>query len=95
MTKEFAPELAKPIRKIISSIAKTGQWPKQWKLESVTTIGKIPIPESEDDLRPISLTPFFSKVTEHFIVMWVLHFIEDQIDFRQYGVPRGIASHII
>ena len=89
VTKEFAPELAKPIRRIISSIARTGQWPTQWKLESVTPIGKIPIPESEDDLRPISLTPFFSKVTEHFVVMWLLHYIEDLIDFRQYGGTKG------
>ena len=73
VTKEFAPELAKPNRRIISSIARTGQWPTQWKLESVTPIGKIPIPESEDDLRPISLTPFFSKVTEHFVVVTTLY----------------------
>ena len=89
ITKEFAPELAKPVGRIIRSIARTGQWPTQWKLESVTPIGKIPIPESEDDLRPISLTAFFSKVTEHFVVMWLLHFIEDQIDFRQYGGTKG------
>ena len=51
ITKEFAPELAKPVGRIIISICRT--------------IGKIPIPETEDDLRPISLTPFFSKVREH------------------------------
>ena len=72
ITKEFLPELAKPINRIITSIFKTALWPAQWKLERITPIGKIPIPESEDDLRPISLTPFFSKVTEHFVVMWLL-----------------------
>ena len=52
-------------------------------------IGKIPLPETEDDLRPISLTAFFSKVTEHFVVMWLLEFIGDEIDFRQYGGSKG------
>ena len=56
---EFAPELATPVSKIITNIVKKCQWPSQWKLEYVTAIGKIPIPETEDDLRPISLTAFF------------------------------------
>ena len=47
------------------------------------------MPESEDDLRPISLTPFFSKVTEHFVVMWLMEYIKDKIDFRQYGGLKG------
>ena len=55
----------------------------------MTAIGKIPIPETEDDLRPISLTPFFSKVTEHFVVMWLLEYIGEKIDFRQYGGIKG------
>ena len=47
------------------------------------------MPESEDDLRPISLTAFFSKITEHFVVMWLMHFIKEKIDFRQYGGFKG------
>ena len=35
-------------------------------------IAKIEMPSIEDDLRPISLRPFFSKVTEHFVVVWLL-----------------------
>ena len=89
ITQEFAPELSVPVSRIINSIAKTAEWPSQWKLEHVVPIGKIPMPESEDDLRPISLTAFFSKVTEHFVVMWLLEFIQDKIDFRQYGGLKG------
>ena len=69
---EFSPELAKHVNRIINNIMRTAVWPTQWKLEYVTPIGKVPLPESEDDLRPISLTPFFSKVTEHFVVIWLL-----------------------
>ena len=97
MNQEFAPELALPVSRIINSIGRTGEWPTQWKLEHVVPIGKIPLPESEDDLRPISLTAFFSKVSEHFVVMWLLRFIKDNIDFRQYGGFKGnsITHYII
>ena len=86
---EFSPELASPVSKIINSILESGEWPCQWKLEQVIPIAKIPLPQSEDDLRPISLTPFFSKVTEHFVTKWLLHYIGDKIDFRQYGGQKG------
>ena len=66
-------------------------------MEQETPIAKIPIPENEDDLRPISLTPFFSKVAEQFVVKWLLEHIGDKIDFRQYGGLRGnsITHYII
>ena len=86
---EFGPELAKPVGRLINRISTTGEWPNQWKLEHVVPIGKVPMPESEDDLRPISLTPFFSKVTESFVVMSLMDFIKDKIDFRQYGGLKG------
>ena len=97
ITQEFAPELALPLQKIINNVVQSGEWPKQWKLEHVVPIAKIALPLTEDDLRPISLTPFFSKVTEHFIVMWLLEYIGDKIDFRQYGGLKGnsITHYII
>ena len=85
LLKEFSVELATPLQKIINKIVKSSTWPEHWKREYVTPIAKIPEPLSEDDLRPISLTPFFSKVTEHFVVKWLLHYIEHKIDIRQYG----------
>ena len=89
IVQEFGPELATPVNCIINNIVQSCEWPGQWKQEWVTPIGKIPTPESEDDLRPISLTPFFSKVTEHFVVMWLLDYIGHLIDFRQYGGTKG------
>ena len=72
-------------------------WPEQWKKEYVTPIGKVPQPETEDDLRPISLTNFFSKVAEHFVVGWLLNYIGDKIDIRQFGGSKGnsITHYII
>ena len=46
--------------------------------------------------RPISLTAFFSKVTEQVVVKWLMHYIEDKMDFRQYGGTKGSSiSHYI
>ena len=42
------------------------------------------------------MTPFFSKVTEHFVVMWLLQYVEGLIDFRQYGGMKGNSiSHYL
>ena len=89
INKEFAEELSVPLTTLLNNIFQSAVWPQQWKREYVTSIGKIPLPETDDDLRPICLTNFFSKVTEHFVVMWLLEFIEDQIDIRQFGGSKG------
>ena len=89
LIKEFSVEIATPLCRIINEIATSAIWPSKWKREYITPIGKIPSPETEDDLRPISLTNFFSKVTEHFVVMWLLDYIGHLIDFRQYGGMKG------
>ena len=96
IVKEFTAELANPVSKLINNVVQSASWPEQYKMEYVTPIGKIPQPQSEDDLRPISLTNFFSKMIEHFVVMWLLSFIWDKIDFRQYGGTKGNSvSHYL
>ena len=93
---EFSPELAKPLTKIFNSMFQNAEWPTHWKHEFVVPIPKVTNPECENDLRPISLTPFFSKVAENFVVDWLLCFIGDKIDFRQYGGLKGNSiSHYI
>jgi hypothetical protein len=47
ITQEFSPELSQPVSRIINNIVKSGEWPEQWKLEYISTIGKIPQPESD------------------------------------------------
>ena len=94
--KEFTVELAQPVSILLNSISQSQEWPQPWKTEFVTPIGKIPLPESEDDLRPISLTPFFSKVMEQFVVLWILEVIGHKMDFRQYGGTKGNSvSHYL
>ena len=64
LIQEFSPELTTPITKVFRNIIRTKEWPAQWKVEYVTPVQKKPQPQSEDDLRNISLTHFsvrFSK----------------------------------
>ena len=89
IVKEFAVELARPLKDLFNNIVQSGKWPDPWKVEYVTPISKIPQPETEDDLRPIALTSFFSKVMEQFVVMWLLETVGDKLDIRQYGGIRG------
>ena len=89
IVKEFTVELAKPLSTLLNKIVKSAEWPDQYKIEHVTPIAKVPLPQTEDDLRPISLTPLFSKVMEQFVVSWLLDFIGHKLDFRQYGGTKG------
>ena len=45
IVKEFMVELANPVSKLCKNIAMTASWPKQFKVEYVTPIGKIPLPQ--------------------------------------------------
>ena len=89
VVKEFIVELAKPYSELFNNIIQTASWPEDFKVEHVTPISKIPQPQTEDDLRPISLTAFPSKVLEQFIVEWLLDVFGHKLDFRQYGGIRG------
>ena len=93
IVQEFAPELAAPVGKIIRNIVKTGEWPKSWRTEYGVPIQKITNPIIEDDLRIISLTSFLSKVSEQFIISWLLKYVEGKIDWGQYGAQKGVQFH--
>ena len=94
---EFAPELATPMTKIFQNIINHQKWPSMWKTEFGIPLQKVSNPENEDQLRIISLTPFFSKVFEKFVIEWLVHYIGDKIDWRQYGGQKGssIAHYLI
>ena len=91
---EFSPELATPMTKIYQNIIATQQWPSMWRSEYGIPLQKVPNPENEDQLRVISLTAFFSKVFEQFVIEWLVFHIGDKIDWRQYGGLKGSSiSH--
>ena len=66
--KEFIVELAKPLSLLYNNVIQQSSWPNDFKIEYVTPVSKVDKPKDENDLRPIALTPFFSKVLEQFVV---------------------------
>ena len=94
LVNEFGPELSTPMctvfnRIIMSAKQGSGKWPASWKLEYGTPLQKKNEPTTEDDLRIISLTAFFSKVMEHFVVEWLMGYIGDKLDPKQFGGLKG------
>ena len=94
LVKEFGPELATPHCMVYNNIVKSAKqgpakWPTTWKQEYGTPLQKTPEPQNEDDLRIISLTAFFSKVMERFVVDWLMEYIGDWLDPKQFGGLKG------
>lgn len=91
LVKEFAYELSKPFTDILNSSYVHGIVPSQWKKAIVIPIPK-QHPANIDKLRPVSLTDCFAKVSEGFIVDWVLNDIQQKIDINQYGNVKGVST---
>ena len=73
-----------------------GAYPSQWKVEYVTPIAKIEPPQSEDDLRNIALTAFFSRVFVGIVAGWLFKYIKSEINPGQYGgLPGNSISHYV
>ena len=92
LMKEFGPEIARPAAQIFRTVARTGKWPKRWKMEQGIPLEKTTNPKTEDDVRIISLTPFLSKIFEKFVVEWLATYISDKIDVNQYGGRKGSST---
>ena len=92
LKREFAPEIAQPAALIYNEITRSGVYPRQWVTEYVTPIPKVTPPDSEDDLRNISLTPDLSKDYENFLAEWLMPFIRNRIDPGQFGGLKGHST---
>ena len=91
---EFTPELCAPIGMIFRSILNSSKigpvdWPDAWKKEYGIPLQKSQDPQNENDLRVISLTSFFSKVLEGFVLKWLMEKVKAQIDPKQFGGLKG------
>ena len=93
LKKEFLPEFSFPVTNIFNSITKTGDYPRQWVTEYVTPIPKVIPPESEDDLRNISLTADLSKNYEQLLAQWLMPYIQKRIDPGQFGGLNGHSTN--
>ena len=59
-------------------------------------INKVPVPQSEDELRNLGLTAFFSKRFEWFLIQWIWPYISPHIDHDQLGgLPGCSVEHYL
>ena len=61
IVQEFSCELSTPVTIIYKSILRTLEYPRQWVIEHQIPLPKSYPPSSEDELRNIAKTVFFSK----------------------------------
>ena len=80
---------------IFNKITDSAQYPSQWKAEHQIGLPKIYPPESEDDLRNLAKTPFFSKVYESFVGGWLLPLIKPFLDPGQCGLKGFSITHYL
>ena len=92
LVKEFSVELATPLTHIYNRSIQEGYVPMVWRNATITPVPKKSSPESPSDLRPISLTPTFSKVLEQFIVPLIMADIRPKLDSSQYGNIKGAST---
>ena len=94
--KEFLPEFTTPITAIIKEAIETHTWLNIFKKEFHLPLKKVPMPQSEDDLRGIGLTNWISKQLERVVLNWIWPFIRPHIDPDQMGgVPGCSIEHYI
>ena len=90
---EFPVELAAPVGKIFRRVLETNVWPRNWTLELGLALKKsTTLPETESQTRVISLTAFWSKCLEGFVIDWLFQAIGHKIDFSQYGGLKGHST---
>ena len=65
---------AGPVTEIYNKIIQTAQWPLKWKVEHAVPLHKTETPgqvKTEEDVRTISKTNFFSKLLVLFIILQI------------------------
>ena len=95
LTKQFPYELTIPVTTIFNKISQTNDYRMQWKVERQIPIPKVTPPMSENDLRNISKTPFFSKVYESCVADWLLPIIQPYLDPGQCGLKGMSIMHYL
>ena len=82
---EFADFLSVPLANIVNRSISHGEYPDIWKVEYVTPVPKVYPPKDPSQLRKISGTKVFSKITEKIMAELMLSDMEMNMDPSQYG----------
>ena len=95
LVKHCSATLSVPVTAIFNRITTSAEYPNPWKIEEQNALAKVNPPESEDDVRNIAKTPFFSKVYESFIGGWLLPIIKPFLDPGQCGLKGFSITHYL
>ena len=95
LVKAFPNLLSFPITQIFNEIIQSATYPRCWKVEHQVPIPKTENPLSEDHLRNIAKTPYFSKVFESFVAHWLLVHIKPFLDPNQCGMKGLSTTHYL
>ena len=86
---DFCDKLLGPVYSIFNASVREGFVPLCWKEAHVILVPKVhPTMSIQSDLQPLSLTSTLGKILESFIGLWILEWLENQLDCRQYGALR-------
>ena len=64
-------------------------------MEYQIPLPKVKPPKSEDELRNLAKTAFFSKVFESFLSEWLLPIVQPYLDPCQYGLKGASINHYL
>ena len=94
--KEFLPELVAPVAAIYREAISSHEWPQCYKEERHLPIKKKQEPLTEDDIRTLGLTVFFSKRLEAFLIKWIWPYILPHLSKDQMGgIPGSSVVHYL
>jgi len=96
LLKEHADILAGPVSDIMNYSYLEGRLPLTWKHADIIPMPKLkPVREVNKHLRPISLTPILSQMSEECVVdTYVKPALLERIDPQQFGaVPKSSTRH--
>ena len=95
IVQEFSCELSTSVTIIYKSILRNLEYPRQWVVEYQIPIPKSYPPASEDELRNLAKTAFFSKVFESFLSEWLLPIVGPFLDPCQYSLKGASINHYL
>ena len=78
---------------IFHCISTSSVYPQIWKTGYVTPIPKKDTELNFDDVRPITLTPLFSKMYESFVANWLKAEVKPLLDPHQYGNGKNTSTY--
>ena len=96
LVKLLYKELAVPLTLIYNSCLAHTKWPRIWKSEVVVPIPKIPTPTGYNNLRPISMSPLWSKLLETIVAEITINETGKNWKENQHGGVKGSSiDHVL